>query len=95
MDKKDDFLARGADSKGKGDYQGCSEFNPILIFSQEKNVEFEQAQDKTIRNAANAPNRRVMVLLFRPGSHVLADKWPCPRAKEGSTGLHQAVLFGR
>jgi len=26
------------------------------------------------------------VLLFRPGSRITASKWPCPRAKEGSTG---------
>jgi hypothetical protein len=86
LDKEDDFLARGKDSAGKGDYQGCGEFNPILIFSEQQNKDFEQDQDKTGRNASNAPNRRVMVLLFRPGSKVLASKWPCPKAKEGVAG---------
>jgi len=84
--KKTDFLAHGDDRDGKGDYQGCGEFNPLLIFSQKKNAEFEQAKDKTERNDANAPNRRVMVLLFRKGSQVLPAKWPCPRAKEGVAG---------
>jgi hypothetical protein len=89
---KQDFLAQGADSAGKGDYQGCSEFNPLLIFSQQKQDEFEQAaknQDESgldARNQANAPNRRVMVLLFRIGSKIDPSKWPCPRATEGVAG---------
>ncbi len=86
LDKEDDFLARGEDSAGKGDFQGCGEFNPGLIFSDQQNQDFEQDKDKTARNEANAPNRRVMVLLFRRGSKVLAAKWPCPKAKEGVAG---------
>jgi hypothetical protein len=81
-----DFLAQGADGAGKGDYQGCSEFNPRLIFSRQEQTDFDQASDKTARNVANAPNRRVMVLLFRPGSKILTSKWPCPRATEDKTG---------
>lgn len=83
---KKDFLGQGVDAKGKGDYQGCSEFNPVLIFSTQKNNAFESQTDKTARNDANAPNRRVMVLLFRPGSQVDPAKWPCPRATEGMAG---------
>ena len=86
LDNEDDFLARGKDSAGKGDFQGCGEFNPRLIFSAQENQKFEKDKDKTPRNAANAINRRVMVLLFRPGSKVLAAKWPCPKAKEGVAG---------
>ena len=87
-----DFLAQGADGEGKGDYQGCSEFNPLLIFSQEKQDKFDQglkAQDPATleqRNNANSPNRRVVVLLFRVGSKVNPTKWPCPRAGEGTAG---------
>ena len=81
-----DFLAQGLDAGGKGDYQGCSEFNPKLIFSQQEEDGFEGASDNAARNRANAENRRVTVLLFRPGSLVLASKWPCPRAKEGKAG---------
>jgi hypothetical protein len=78
-----DFLAQGADPQGKGDYQGCSSFNPVLIFSQQKQNEFQQAVQNNdqagidSRNAANAPNRRVVVLLFRVGSKVDPVKWPC------------------
>jgi OmpA family len=87
-----DFLGQGADSGGKGDFQGCSSFNPLLIFSQQRQKDFEKAeqdQDKAAladRNAANAPNRRVLLLLFMPGSRVIPGKWPCPRASEGIAG---------
>jgi hypothetical protein len=84
--KKDDFLGHGDDAGGKGDFQGCSEFNPVLIFSQKDQTAFEQDQDKTARNDANASNRRVMVLIFRKGSRVSPSKWPCPRANEGVAG---------
>lgn len=87
--KKEDFLARGADREGKGDVQGCSEFNPILIFSQQDQQRFERAADKAERNAANAPNRRVIILLFRKGSQVVPARWPCPRVKEGVAGCRK------
>jgi hypothetical protein len=83
---KSQFLAQGADPQGKGDFQGCSEFNPVLIFSDKDNRRFEGAKDTSERNEQNAPNRRVMVLLFRPGSRVVPARWPCPRAKEGVAG---------
>jgi len=85
-----DFLSSGSDSKGK--YQGCSSFNPVLIFSQQKQDQFDQAQQNNDqegieeRNDENAPNRRVMILLFRVGSVVDPAKWPCPRATEGYGG---------
>lgn len=88
-DPKSGFLAQNADTGGKGDFQGCSEFNPKLIFSETKNAAFEQAEDKTTRNEANAINRRVIVLLFRPGAVVIPAKWPCPRAKESSAGCRK------
>jgi len=81
--QKKDFLARGEDPGGKGDFQGCSEFNPVLIFSSKDQSTFEQSEDKTARNDANATNRRVMVLIFRKGSRVDPLKWPCPRATDG------------
>ena len=83
---KQDFLAQGADPNGKGDYQGCSEFNPVLIFSQKKNTELSKSSNSVLRNDANAPNRRVLVLLFQKGSKVDPANWPCPRATEGVAG---------
>jgi hypothetical protein len=91
---KTDFLAQGANSAGKGDYQGCSEFNPLLLFSQEKQNDYDKAakgdrKDPAVqaalnqRNVDNAPNRRVLILMFRKGSRVDPAKWPCPTATDG------------
>ena len=87
-----DFLARGANPSGKGDYQGCSSFNPLLVFSQDNADKYAPgANDKDHevyleRNLANAPNRRVMVLLFRKGTKVDPAKWPCPPATGDQSG---------
>ena len=90
-----DFLAQGADSGGKGDYQGCGEFNPVLIFSAQRQAAFDAAKsnkDDAVladRDDENAPNRRVVVLLFRKGSRVDPAKWPCPRVTEGTEGCRR------
>ncbi|MGI8988216.1 MAG: peptidoglycan-binding protein [Bryobacteraceae bacterium] len=85
----EDFLARGADADGKGDYQGCGEFNPVLLLSREEERNFEKQESKDNRNAAYGPDRRVMVMLFRPGSLVEPARWPCPRAKEATAGCRK------
>jgi hypothetical protein len=87
--EKEDFLGHGDDAGGKGDFQGCSEFNPVLIVSKADQRRFEQNKDKTARDKANAPNRRVMVLIFRKGSRVDPVRWPCPRATEGVAGCRK------
>lgn len=64
----------------------------MLIFSQEKQAQFDQAEQQKDseqlldRNEQNEINRRVMVLMFRKGSRVDPHKWPCPRASEGVAG---------
>lgn len=80
---KTDFLGQGADRDGRGDYQGCSEFNPVRMFSQEENQRLQPAANHAERNRENAPNRRVVALLFRPGTVVPLEKWPCPAATAG------------
>jgi len=89
LDPGTDFLAKGRDSQGKGDYQGCSEFNPVRVVSRAEQQRFGASSDKTERNLANAPNRRVVIFLFRAGSEVTPEKWPCPRAKEGAGGCRR------
>lgn len=86
---KTEFLAQGADPGGKGDVQGCSEFNPILSFSTAENQFFSRPENHTARNSENEVNRRVMVLLFRPGTSVPPEKWPCPRTTEGIAGCQK------
>jgi hypothetical protein len=89
---KTDFLGRGADTLGRGDFQGCGEFNPVLVFSEEKQKEFEKGKQNKdtaaidARNAQNAPNRRVMILMFRAGCRINPARWPCPAATQGSEG---------
>ena len=84
-----DFLARGADPHGKGDYQGCGEANAILRFSKAQDQEFQKPENKAARNAGNAPNRRVVAFLFRPGSIVAPGKWPCPNVQNGPAACHK------
>jgi hypothetical protein len=91
--EKRDFLGHGDDGGGKGDFQGCSEFNPILIFSQQDQNRFARDKDTAPRDKANAPNRRVMVLIFRKGSRVDPAKWPCPRASEGAAGCRKRFFI--
>ena len=83
---KSGFLGRGLDAGGKADYQGCSEFNPILRFSSADEQALSAPSRKIERDARNAPNRRVLVFLFPAGMFVPATAWPCPRAGEGTSG---------
>jgi outer membrane protein OmpA-like peptidoglycan-associated protein len=79
-----DFLAGGSHAHGKGDYQGCGKFNPLLIFSKHEQQQYNNHSDHTERNIRNAPNRRVMILIFRKGTRVEPDKWPCPSVEESA-----------
>lgn len=78
------FLGRGVDPGGKGDYQGCGEFNLTRIFSVADEQRFRTTLDATERDGENATNRRVVVYLFRPGTRIDPNSWPCPRADEGT-----------
>lgn len=82
----DDFIARGAGKDGKGDFQGCGEFNPLMMFSKAEKTFFDKEVNKKERNKENQQNRRIMILLYRPGTRVDPAKWPCPSVKEGVAG---------
>jgi outer membrane protein OmpA-like peptidoglycan-associated protein len=84
-----DFLGRGVDAGGKADFQGCSEFNPILSFSRLEETIYKEPALREVRNADNQPNRRVLVFLFRPGAQVSPEAWPCPRASEPDAGCRR------
>src|SRR6266478_8436906 len=85
LDKVQDFLARGADAKGKGDFQGCSEFNLLVSLSTTENTSLSHEK----RNQENQPNRRVVVYLFRAGAKVQAALWPCPNADQPTAGCRK------
>jgi outer membrane protein OmpA-like peptidoglycan-associated protein len=77
-----DFLGRGSDPRGKADFQGCCEFNPLLILSTDDAVTLSDAE----RNRLNLPSRRVLIYLFDPSIKLDPNLWPCPRASEPAKG---------
>lgn len=83
---KSGFLGKGLDPGGKADYQGCSEFNPILRFSAAEEQELSPQARHPERDLRNRPNRRVLVFMFPAGMFAPASDWPCPRATEGTSG---------
>jgi outer membrane protein OmpA-like peptidoglycan-associated protein len=76
--KKEDFLGGGKDPEGRGDFQGCGEFNPVLVFSKEEDKKLADPKLKLQRDGENVPNRRVLIFLFPPGLRVAPEVWPCP-----------------
>jgi hypothetical protein len=91
-----DFLAGGADKEGKGDYQGCGEFNPEFLLSRDELAAFQQetpdaAGRRAGLDAANAPNRRVVALVYPPGATADPKAWPCPRALDGTAGCRKRL----
>jgi hypothetical protein len=83
---REDFIARGTGKDGKGDFQGCGEFNPLMIFSLEERKFFDREENKKRRNVENQINRRIMILLYLPGTRIDPTRWPCPTVKEGTAG---------
>ncbi len=84
-----DFLAKGAGTDGKGDYQGCGDFNPVLRASASQEADFRKPANKPDRDSYYAQDRRVTVFLFRPGSRVDPARWPCPSVSEGAAGCRK------
>ena len=90
LDARRDFLARGDDKEGKGDFQGCGEFNPDIILAAGTPGR-DQPGPNAARDEANAPNRRVVILFFTPGAKAEPSDWPCPRALEGTAGCRKRL----
>jgi Putative peptidoglycan binding domain len=78
----EDFLGKGQGKLNVGDFQGCGEFNPVMLFSQDEEDKFKKAANKKERDQKNRRNRRVIAYLFLPGSVIDLDKWPCPNRNE-------------
>ncbi|MGK0272502.1 MAG: hypothetical protein ACI88H_003174 [Cocleimonas sp.] len=81
---KNDFLA-----KGKCAYQGCSEFNPLKVFSEDMENEFLKNEFASDRDIENLPNRRVVGFLFEKKDDVEPERWPCPAAASGIGGCQK------
>jgi hypothetical protein len=83
-----DFLGGAAAKKGdlpKMSLQGCSEFNPVILLSA---ADMKAGGEK--RNAANAPNRRIVMYWFKKGTTVTPAEWPCPKVKESAAACKKA-----
>jgi hypothetical protein len=80
--KKTDFLGRGASPAGKADYQGCSDFNPLLLLTKDENKNMDKPQWRRL----NRGNRRVVIFLFCAASKINPQLWPCPTATEPAGG---------
>ena len=91
LDATSDFLGGGADPRGKVDYQGCGELNPVVSLSASELRALSGPDSKVALADAHAPNRRVTGIFFAPGSRVESGKWPCPRALEGNAGCHKRM----
>ncbi|MEJ7732119.1 MAG: peptidoglycan-binding protein [Polyangiaceae bacterium] len=83
--EKGTFVGGGFDAEGKADFQGCSELNPASLLSQDELTNLPKVK----RDTENTPNRRIVAFLFRPGLHRSPDDWPCPRAKEDTSGCRK------
>lgn len=91
LDPALDFLAAGQDAQGKGDYQGCSELNPILVMSRTEIALLSTPGEKSRRDRENTPNRRVIALLFAEGTRLHPEAWPCPRTAESLDGCRRRL----
>lgn len=90
----DDFLG-GAEAKGgKGNFQGCSEFNPTLVFSIAEAKQFEQPALHSQRDEENTANRRVVIFFFSKEHPGRRFELALP-ASGGRHGRVQAALLER
>jgi hypothetical protein len=81
---KNDFLASGECA-----YQGCSEFNPLKVFSKDMETMFAENDTASARDIENLPNRRVVGFLFEKKDDVEPERWPCPSAADGIGGCQK------
>jgi hypothetical protein len=83
-----EFKLEDSDFLGNGQcaFQGCSEYNPLRMFSREMTEYFKDKERKAERDRENQPNRRVTAFFFRRGIEMDPSKWPCPSASKGVEG---------
>ncbi|CAN5179062.1 hypothetical protein BH09PSE6_BH09PSE6_13270 [soil metagenome] len=86
---KDQFIGRGRDPKGKADFQGCGEFNPLRLLS----IDESRTLSRVAKHEQNLPNRRVIVFMFRPGTRIDTARWPCPTALDATAACRKR-FFG-
>lgn len=80
LDPAADFISRGAGEKLKGDVQGCGEFNPKVLLSQDElDADNQSKAGQEERNDLYVADRRVLVFIFKHGAQIAPERWPCPK----------------
>jgi outer membrane protein OmpA-like peptidoglycan-associated protein len=90
-----DFLGGAGAQPGdlpKMSLQSCGKFNPIVLLTTAEmgGEDTTGGASKTQRNADDAPNRRVIMFLFKKGTTVDPAVWPCPKVKEPNDACKSA-----
>ncbi|HEY5243050.1 MAG TPA: peptidoglycan-binding protein, partial [Polyangiaceae bacterium] len=90
-----DFLGGASAQAGdlpKMSLQSCGKFNPIVLLTNAEmgGEDTTDGASKTTRNADDAPNRRVIMFLFKKGTTVDTSVWPCPKVKESNDACKSA-----
>jgi hypothetical protein len=75
-------------------YQGCSEFNPLRVFSEAEEKDYQKPGQRVKRDQENQVNRRVTGFFFKPGTSAQPASWPCPRAPDVQTCRNNFVSDG-
>jgi hypothetical protein len=70
-----DFIGQAAGPDRKADFQGCSEFNPLIIFSQESQATFDNAKANKTRVASrSATPETPLIAEYLPSSSRKAPR---------------------
>lgn len=79
-----DFLAQGKGEGLKGDIQGCGDFNELFLLSTDEQAALEKTKDgQQARNELYKKDRRVVVYIFKHGTAIDPNHWPCPASTAG------------
>jgi outer membrane protein OmpA-like peptidoglycan-associated protein len=91
--KPNDFVGDPTDKLVQWACSGCSEFNPVVVFSKSDEDAFKSSGNKAERDAKNAPNRRASLFLF-PATAKGPGKvtFPCPAWSEGTAGCKKQLF---
>jgi outer membrane protein OmpA-like peptidoglycan-associated protein len=91
--KPDDFVGDPSDKLVQWACSGCSEFNPVVVFSKSDEDAFKSSGNKAERDAKNAPNRRASLFLF-PATAKGPGKvtFPCPAWSDGTASCKKQLF---
>lgn len=84
------FLGKGTAKGARGAYQSCGSNNPVVVYSAKLHEEVKNLSSaEPLADSLYALNRRVSVILFRPGTEVNPASWRCPLISESDDGCRR------